>query len=127
MKANIQQLKQDIADAKTMHAEASKDMKRIEKDMNDFSKNKDGKLAELQSSLDFLKKNQNNNSVSVKLLQKDLQEARLESEQAGSDLGAAQEQLVEVESTLKAQEEEIVGLKKEQASKQVSLSSPNPL
>lgn len=119
MKANIEQLKKDIADAKSRYTEASKDIKRIEKDMNDFSSNKDSKLAELQQSLDALKKSQGKNSVSVKTLQKDLQEARLESEQAGGDLCGAQEQLEEAASTLKAQEEEIQSLQKEQAAVKV--------
>ncbi|SLM34545.1 condensin subunit, partial [Lasallia pustulata] len=115
MKANIEQLKKDITEAKTRHSEASKDIKRIEKDMNDFSNNKDSKLAELQSSLDVLKKSQAKNSLAVKTLQKELQAARLESEQSGGDLAAAQEQLVEVESTLKAQADEMSALQKEQA------------
>ena len=114
MKANINQLKEDITGAKARHTNATKDIKRIEKDMNDFSSNKDNKLAELQSSLDLLKKSQTKNSVAVKTLQKQLQEVRLESEQSGGDLGAAQEQLSEVEATLKAQDEEIQNLEKEQ-------------
>lgn len=125
MKANIEQLKKDITEAKTRHSEASKDIKRIEKDMNDFSNNKDSKLAELQSSLDVLKKSQAKNSLAVKTLQKELQAARLESEQSGGDLAAAQEQLVEVESTLKAQADEISALQKEQAHLKVRPLSPN--
>jgi structural maintenance of chromosome 2 len=120
MRSSIEQLKKDIAEAKSRHGEASEDIKRIEKDMNDFSSNKDSKLAELQSSLDALKKSQNKASVAVKTLQKDLQEARLESEQAGSDLGAAQEQLEDIERTLKAQEGEIEDLRKEQGVVKVS-------
>ena len=120
MKANITQLKSDIADAKTRHTDATKDIKRIEKDIKDFSSNKDSKLAELESSLETLKKGQAKNSVAVKTLQKDLQEARLESEQSGGDLAAAQEQLAEVESTLKAQDEEIGRLLTEQAAIKVS-------
>jgi len=65
--------------------------------------------------LETLKKSQAKNSVAVKTLQKDLQEARLESEQSGGDLAAAQEQMAEVESTLNAQEEGINTLLKEQA------------
>lgn len=48
MKANIQQLKQDIVDAKTRQDQARADVKRIENDMNEFKNNKGGKLAELQ-------------------------------------------------------------------------------
>lgn len=112
---NVEQLKKDIADAKARHGEATKDIKRIDNDMKDFSNNKDSKLAELQSSLDGLKKSQSKKAIAVKTLQKDLQEARLESEQTGADLGAAQEQLLEVDSTLKAQEEEVKALQKQQS------------
>lgn len=114
MRANIEQLKKDIADAKTRQAEANKDIKRIEKDMSEFSDNKDSKLAELQSSLNSLKKNLSKNSASVKELQKELQSSRLDSEQVGSDLSAAEEQSTESETTLKAQVEEIDSLKREQ-------------
>ena len=115
MKANIEQLKKDTADAKSRQSEASKDIKRIEKDMSEFNDNKDSKLEELQSSLDSLKKSLTENSTSVKSLQKELQTSRLESEQVGSDLSAAEEQSAEVENTLKAQEEEIKSLKREEA------------
>lgn len=119
MKASIEQLKKDIADAKARQNEASKDIKRIEKDMNDFSKNKDSKLAELQDTVTSLKKAQTKNSISVKTLQKELQSARLEAEQAGADLGAAQDQLTEIDDALKVQDAEIDELKKEQTQAKV--------
>lgn len=115
MKANIEQFKKDIADAKARQTEASKDIKRIEKDMSEFSNNKDSKLAELQASLEKLKKSLSKNSASVKELQKELQTSRIDSEQVGSDLLAAEEQLAESDNTLKAQVEEIDSMKREQA------------
>ena len=115
MKLNIEQLKKEIVEAKSRQTEASKDIKRIEKDMKDFDNNKDDKLAELQSSLNTIKKAQIKNSVSVKTLQKELQSGRLEAEQSGADLGAAQDQLAEVDSTLKAQETEVKDMQQEQA------------
>jgi structural maintenance of chromosome 2 len=48
MRASIQQLKQDIIDAKARQDQAKADVKRIENDMNEFKNNKGGKLAELQ-------------------------------------------------------------------------------
>jgi structural maintenance of chromosome 2 len=107
MKATITQLKGELAEAKKRQEEAKKDVKRIEKDMKDFDSNKDAKLVELQSSLDNIRKALAKNSASCKVLQKELQGARLDSEQIGGDLSAAQEQLQEVEQTLKSQEEEI--------------------
>lgn len=124
MKSNIQQLKQDIADAKVRQTEASKDIKRIEKDMKDFDNNKDIKLAELQSALNTLKKSQIKNSISVKTLQKELQASRLEAEQAGADLSAAQDQLADVNSTIKAQEAEVEVLQKQQIQAKVSVQIP---
>lgn len=115
MRANIEQLKKDIADAKTRHSESTKDIKRIEKDMSEFSDNKDSKLAELQTSVDSLKKNLSKNSNAVKTLQKELQNSRLESEQVGSDLSAVEEQTAEFGNTLKAQMEEVESMKREQA------------
>lgn len=115
MRANIEQLKKDITNAKARHSEATKDIKRIEKDMSEFNDNKDSKLAELQASVDSLKKNLSKNSNAVKTLQKELQSSRLESEQVGSDLSAAEEQSAEVENTLKVQIEEIESMKREQA------------
>lgn len=120
MKAGVEQLKKDISDAKTRHKEASEDIKRIEKDMRDFSHNKDDKLSELQATLNGLKKSLTKESTGVKTLQKDLQIARLEAEQASADLGASQEQLLEVKSTLEGQEAEIQALQKEQAQVKVS-------
>ena len=121
MKHNIVELKEAIQGAKSRQIEASKDVQRIERDMKEFSSNKDGKLVELQTSLETLKKSLGKSSASVKLMQKELQGARLESEQAGGDLAAGQEQLVEVDLTLKTQQEEIEGLMQEQARAKVKV------
>ena len=115
MKSNIEQMRKVSAEAKCRQTEATKDIKRIEKDMKDFDSNKDSKLAELQSSIDKLRKIQTKNSVSLKTLHKELQSGRLDAEQAGADLGAAQDQLGEADSTLNAHEAEIKDIQKEQA------------
>jgi structural maintenance of chromosome 2 len=115
MKATISQLKEDIISAKARQDEANKEAKRIEKDMKDFSNNKDSKLAELQTSLDKLKKALTKSNASIKPLQQEMRDAMLEAEQCGSDLATAQEQLHDTEVTLAAQQEEIDGLVAEQA------------
>jgi structural maintenance of chromosome 2 len=107
MKQNIAQLKEDVKTARTRQDEANKDVKRVERDMSEFNNNKGGKLAELRSSLDKLKKALNKNNASIKPLQTRMREAMVESEQCGSDLAAAQEQLEEVGTTLKSQQEEL--------------------
>jgi structural maintenance of chromosome 2 len=114
MKATIVQLKQEMADAKVRQAEAAKDAKRIEKDMSEFSNNRDSKLKELEKSLEALKKGLSKNSVAVKTLQKELQNARVDSEQAASDLTAAEEQLAEADSAAATQKVEVESLLQEQ-------------
>ena len=107
MKTTVVQLKNDIKNAKAREADATATAKQIEKDMADFGKNKDSKLKELEKSLADLKKSLSKTSASVKAMQKELQEARLESEQASSDLTAAEEQLNEIQANIESQEAEI--------------------
>ena len=121
MKQTITQLKEDIKAAKARQDEANKDVKRIERDMSEFNNNKDSKLAELQTSLEKLKKALSKNNASIKPLQAEMREAMVESEQCGSDLAAAQEQLEEVQVTLKSQQEEVDALLTEQARVKVKL------
>jgi structural maintenance of chromosome 2 len=83
--------------------------------MKEFDSNKDNKLAELQKSLEALRKTVGKESASVKSLQKEVQASRLDSEQSGADLAAAQEELDEIDSAFRAQQEEISGLVKEQS------------
>lgn len=122
MKQNIVQLKEEMKSAKARQDEASKEAKRIERDMNEFNNNKDSKLAELQSSLEKLKKALSKNSASIKPLQSEMREALVVSEQCGNDLAATQEQLQEAQTTLKTQQEEIDALIAEQAQAQVCLN-----
>ena len=122
MKHNIVQLKEEMKSAKARQDEASKEAKRIERDMNEFNNNKDSKLAELQSSLEKLKKVLSKNSASIKPLQSEMREALVVSEQCGNDLAATQEQLQEAQTTLKTQQEEIDALVAEQAQAQVCLN-----
>jgi structural maintenance of chromosome 2 len=123
MKATIVQLKNDITDAKSRHELAVKDVKRIERDMNEFSNNKDSKLAELQTSLDKLKKTLTKGNASIKPLQQEMRDAMLESEQCGGDLSAAQEQLHDIEVNSAAQKEEIDGQVAEQCRVKVTFMS----
>ncbi|KAK1766861.1 RecF/RecN/SMC [Phialemonium atrogriseum] len=114
MKQTITQLKSDAAEAKKRQAEANADVKRIEKDMKDFDNNKDGKLVELQASLDKLRASLSKMVASNKALQKELQGAQLDSEQVAGDLAAAREQLQEIDLAIKAQKEEMKDLERQQ-------------
>lgn len=113
MKTQIVELKESIVSAKTLQDEATKEAKRIEKDMSDFNNNKDSKLTELQSSLDKLKKQLVKNNAAIKPLQQEVRDAMLEAEQCGSDLSAAQESLQDANVNLKTATEEMSSLEKE--------------
>jgi structural maintenance of chromosome 2 len=120
MKATVLKLKQELVEAKKRQDEASKDVKRIEKDMKDFDSNKDGKLKELQITLDALRETLASSSASVKVQQKEVQGSRLDLEQVGADLSTAQEHLQECQQTLTTQGDELQALTKEEASVKVS-------
>lgn len=114
MKASMVQSKEDIKAAKVRQDEATRDVKRIEKDMAEFDKNKDGKLTELQKSLETLKKLLVKTSASVKPLQQEVRNATADFEQCSGDLASAQDALQESQLTLRTQRDEIEQLKKEQ-------------
>lgn len=115
MKETIEGLKQAVVGAKKRQAEAAADVKRIEKDMADFDRNKDGKLVELQASLDALRASLAQATAATKALQKEAQTAQLDSEQAAGDLAAAREQVAEVALAMRTVEAEVAGLAGEQA------------
>jgi structural maintenance of chromosome 2 len=127
MRSNIKQLKEDIANAKVRHDEATKDVKRIERDMVEFNNNKDSKLAELQRSLEKLKKVLTKSNESIKPLQQEMRDAMLDSEQCGSELAAAQEQLHDIQVTISAQKEELDGLVEEQRNVKVRILNITPI
>ena len=114
MKETIVQLKQSAQEAKQRQAEANADIKRIEKDMKDFDNNKDAKLVELQASIDKLRASLEKMASANKALQKELQAAQLDSEQVSADLAAAREQLQDIDLALKAHQEEVEDLVRQQ-------------
>ncbi|KAJ9427791.1 structural maintenance protein [Fusarium oxysporum] len=113
MNAAIQQLHEDILEAKSRQAEANSDIWQIEKDMNDFNDNEVAKLAELQEMLEKLQSEHKKSLLDVRNLQKELQKANLDLEQTDSDLSAAREQLQEAELNIKKEEQEVENLSKD--------------
>ncbi|OAQ97976.1 hypothetical protein LLEC1_00516 [Akanthomyces lecanii] len=114
MKTTISELQESIIEAKRRQAEANADVKRIEKDMKDFDNNKDGKLIELQKSVDTLRADLQKNTGAVKALQKRLQGAQLDLEQVNTDLTASRDQLQELGFNIKTQENDMQEVTKQQ-------------
>lgn len=119
MTAEIVQLKQEMLTSKQKQDEAAQDIKRVEKEMIDFGKNKGSKLAELEASLVKLKSDLKTNLESIKPLEMEKREAEIDFEQHGSDLTSTQETLDDVELNLKAVQVEIDGLVSERTAAQV--------
>lgn len=115
MKKSIIELKDSMKTSEAASLEAEKDVRRVEKDMIDFGKNKDGKLRELERSISEMKKSLTKLSTMTKTLQKELQDARLEAEQASSEMTTAEEKAAESESTIKALQDEVEELVQEDA------------
>ena len=110
MKDQIAASRKDIEEAKSSQSNAEKDVKRIEKDMSEFTNNRGSKLAQLEKDLERLKKELSKNASIVKPLQQSAREARLEFEQCGGDLAAARESVEESQNTIQALEKELEGL-----------------
>jgi len=91
--------------------------------MSEFSNNKDSKLAELQKSLEKLKKSLSKDSAEIKPFQQEARDTKLDMEQCGGDLGTAKENLEECDGTLQAHQEEIATLQAEQTQVKVKSSS----
>ena len=91
MKDTIVELKQSIKDAAAREEQAKQDVKRIDKDMNEFKNNKDSKLQQLQvlffdissiwrqQQVDQLKAAVKNQDATIKAKQKEFQTLQLES------------------------------------------------
>jgi structural maintenance of chromosome 2 len=107
MKENIIALKSTIEDAKQRQSDAQSEVKRVEKDMKDFSSNKGAKLEQLQTDLDKLKKALSKAESTIKPLAQQLREANIDAEQAGSDLVTAQEELQESEAAVQSGRQEL--------------------
>ncbi|KAJ7659921.1 condensin complex subunit SMC2 [Mycena rosella] len=94
--AEVEKLKQTIADLKVAiqtaqenQAAATKDCARLQRDMDEFKNNKDGKIDELKADISKQKAALQKHSVVVKTQQKEQQTAVLELEQMEADIEAA--------------------------------------
>lgn len=81
MKETVAALKNNIQEAKQRQSVAEAEVKRIEKDMKDFSANKTGKLDQLQKEVEKLKKLLAKAQGTIKPLQQEVRDAGVDSEQ----------------------------------------------
>ncbi|KAF2484852.1 structural maintenance of chromosome protein 2 [Neohortaea acidophila] len=114
MKETIKALKDNIQDAKQRQGDAEQEIKRVTKEMKDFSSNKTGKLDQLQKDLTKAKAALSSAQATIKPLQQEVRDANIDAEQTGADLSAAQEELSDCQATLQTHQDEMKALAGEQ-------------
>ncbi|KAJ7638237.1 condensin complex subunit SMC2 [Roridomyces roridus] len=112
--AQVDQLKQTIADlkkaietAQEKQAAANAECTRLQRDMDEFKNNKDGKIDELKASISKQKAALQKHSVAVKTQHKEHQTATLELEQMQTDLETNKAAIKEAESSVATLEKEL--------------------
>ncbi|KAF9962365.1 Structural maintenance of chromosomes protein 2 [Mortierella alpina] len=89
-----------IKEGNVKQADAMRRCEEIEKEMNDFKKNKDGKLQELSQKHAKAKAELVRNAPRVKAMQREYQTLELELEQLEKDVRVAKQELAESEATI---------------------------
>ncbi|KAI0641717.1 condensin complex subunit SMC2 [Trametes meyenii] len=108
--------------AKEKQKIANEDIKRLQKDMDDFKNNKEGKIDELKADVAKQKAALQKHSVVVKTQHRDLQTALLELEQFENDITAAEAHIQEARAGVKKLQKELAKLQAEVKSQQDNLA-----
>ncbi|KAF9055129.1 RecF/RecN/SMC protein [Hymenopellis radicata] len=93
VKETIAQMKDNIKAAQEKKKAAQAEVQKLERDMNEFKDNKEGKIEELRASINKQKSKIQKHSVTVKTQQKELQTATLVLEQIEQDIEKAKEEV----------------------------------
>ncbi|KAI5123009.1 hypothetical protein M0805_007631 [Coniferiporia weirii] len=113
LKKAIVELGEAVQTAKTRQKEAKVECLKLEKDMDEFKNDKEGKINELKSEISKLKSTLQKQSVQVKMEQKELQTATLELEQTESDIENANASVADAEKSVASLRKELEKLVKE--------------
>jgi len=114
MKENIQQAEKDIVEAGNRQQEAAKEVKRIEKDMNELKDNKGNKLAQIQKSMEITKGEVAEQSQVLKAVRESFHDAQSDMESAESELATERTALDNAERSISVVEAEMAKLRDEQ-------------
>ncbi|KAI0367877.1 condensin complex subunit SMC2 [Pilatotrama ljubarskyi] len=106
-KEEIIKLRADIETAKEKQKAAKTEEKKLQKDMDDFKNNKEGKIDELKADVAKQKAALQKHSVVVKTQHRELQTAMLELEQMEKDITAAEASIEEARAGMKKLQKEL--------------------
>ncbi|KAJ7446895.1 condensin complex subunit SMC2 [Mycena galericulata] len=110
LKQTIAELKAAIQTAQEKQAAANADCARLQRDMDEFKNNKDGKIDELKADISKQKAALQKHSVIVKTRQKEQQTASLELEQMETDIQGAKAAVEEAEGGVVTLQKELTKL-----------------
>ncbi|CAK5267189.1 unnamed protein product [Mycena citricolor] len=118
LKKTIQELEEGTKSAQDRQKQAEAECVKLQRDMDEFKNNKEGKIDELKAEISKQKSALQKHSVGLKLQQKEDQTARLELEQMDADIESTKESVQEAMDSVDTLKKELEQLEKQLAKKQ---------
>ncbi|KAF9070683.1 hypothetical protein BDP27DRAFT_1323239 [Rhodocollybia butyracea] len=113
LKEAITSLTAAVQDAKKKQKDNDAECKKLQKDMEEFKNNKDGKIEELKANISKQKAAVQKQAVVVKTKQKEHQTAALELEQCENEIASARRTVEEVKAAIEKSKNQLQKIEKE--------------